>query len=161
MSNIQHNQESPEAIIPNPQVSPEDTTTTIDESWTEIGPGTDPIVNPSPDTLPETQIDTQIVENKTVVSETEQPAKAPTATETPVSTEILPPAETPVATVLGETIEVDTVDASKTQDSNAEVGVPKEAGTQAEHTPAKIGVLGGVVLLAAGVVARLRHNKNA
>lgn len=161
MSEMLQTQE-PEATVPTPQDAPKETTTTTpDETWTDIGPGMVPIENPNPDpeavepveTQPEPQIDTQIIEN-----ESSQPAEV-TA---------VPPAETaeaPAVTVLGETIEKSTVDVSEVQDSNAEaetiaeVGVPKEASAQAEHTPAKIGAFGAAIMFAAGVAARFKRGR--
>lgn len=77
------------------------------------------------------------------------PTSDETTAENPVSTEttVAAPTETPVSNLEMEPI--------------AEVGVANEARTQTEHMPAKVGALGTVALLAAGVAARFKHNKKA
>lgn len=157
MSESQLNQEQPE--VTTPQVEPPaETTPPIDENWTEIGTALGPIENPNQEVLtpvdaqPETRVDPT-----SITEETSEQAETPAT----------PQVEAPAVTVLGETIVPSTVDASETQDSNtevqtiAEVGVAKEAQTQNEHMPPKVGALGALTLLAAGVAARFKHNKKA
>ncbi len=158
MSEIQLTQEQPEATVPTPQDAPNETTTTVDPSWTDIDTGTEPIVNPNQEPIAVAPVETQPEPQVDSLATSNESPQTTAATATPST-------EAPAVTVLGETIERNTVDASETQTSNAEVetiaevGVPKEAGAQAEHAPAKIGALGGAIMLAAGVVARFKRGK--